>query len=292
MGPTGAEFVHTVAEALKLAFADREAYYGDPAFVDVPLETLLSDAYGRKRAKLIGAEASLEQRPGAVKGYEAQVKRTLAELRTVGERTSPANATVGEPTLASMTAASRRGDTVHIDVIRPRRQHGDGDALRRWLQSSPVIPDLGFPLKLEGADVLAHIGPAGLAGARKRPRTTITPSLAFEGGDPRLVFGTPGGDSRSNGSSRFSSGASITGSTAGGSRPADVPYRARAILVLPAGGQSGASRRRGDIGEAALADLTARGHRIEKSPAWTVGPPSPPPRWARTACSGPQPRRA
>ncbi|MGL4241417.1 MAG: gamma-glutamyltransferase family protein, partial [Beijerinckiaceae bacterium] len=112
MGPASADFVHTVTEALKLAFADREAYYGDPDFAKVPLDALLSDAYGRKRAKLIGEKASLDQRPGIIDGYDLQVKRTLKELRIVGEAKSAGDATVGEPTLASMTAASRRGDTV------------------------------------------------------------------------------------------------------------------------------------------------------------------------------------
>ena len=68
--PTSADFIHTVVEASKLAFADREAFYGDPKFVDVPMQTLLSDAYNADRRKLIDpAKASLEQRPGKVEGY-------------------------------------------------------------------------------------------------------------------------------------------------------------------------------------------------------------------------------
>ena len=143
MGPTSATFIHTVVEAMKLAFADREAYYGDPDFVDVPIDTLLSDAYSNERRKLIGEQASRELRPGHVTGFERQVERTLEVLRDLS--TMDREITGGEPTMASMRSA-RRGDTVHIDVI---DRHGNMIAAMPsggWLQSSPVIPELGFML--------------------------------------------------------------------------------------------------------------------------------------------------
>ncbi len=69
--PTTAEFIHTVVECVKLAYADRESFYGDPKFVDVPGEALLSEAYNAERRKLVGEIASLEQRPGTIPGYTA-----------------------------------------------------------------------------------------------------------------------------------------------------------------------------------------------------------------------------
>src|SRR5690606_7155358 len=115
MDPCGADFVHTLTEAMKLAFADREFYYGDPAFVDVPVDRLLSDAYNIERRKLIGHDASLELRPGIVSGYEAQLERVrnaLGRLSHVPDEEARST----EPTLEDMRTA-RRGDTVHLDVI-------------------------------------------------------------------------------------------------------------------------------------------------------------------------------
>ena len=80
-GPASAEFIHRVTEAMKLAFADREAYYGDPAFVDVPLERLLSEDYNAARRRLIGEQASHELSPGRLAGFEAQVDRVMDTLR-------------------------------------------------------------------------------------------------------------------------------------------------------------------------------------------------------------------
>ncbi|MGO4816192.1 gamma-glutamyltransferase, partial [Cupriavidus sp. 2MCAB6] len=101
---------------MKLAFADREAYYGDPDFVKVPMATLLSEDYARGRRNLITDKASHELRPGMIPGFEEQVGKMLANIRIAGQ-SGVGGATVGEPTLASMVASSKRGDTVHIDVI-------------------------------------------------------------------------------------------------------------------------------------------------------------------------------
>jgi gamma-glutamyltranspeptidase/glutathione hydrolase len=143
MEPAGASFIHTVVESMKLAFADREAYYGDPDFVDVPIETLLSDAYTDERRKLIADRASLDLRPGRLEGYERQVERTLAALRELS--TTDRRVSGGEPTLASMRSA-RRGDTVHIDVVDRFGNMIAAMPSGGWLQSSPVIPELGFML--------------------------------------------------------------------------------------------------------------------------------------------------
>ena len=78
MDPLGAEFIHTVVEAAKLSYADREAYYGDPKFCRVPMGELLSAAYNAERRRLIGAEASMELRPGAIPNFTAVVDHDAA----------------------------------------------------------------------------------------------------------------------------------------------------------------------------------------------------------------------
>ncbi len=107
MPTAGAEFVHTVTEAMKLAFADREIYYGDPDFVDVPVDALLSDAYAAERRKLITDRASRELRPGRVEGYEDQVERVMRALDRLSAVAEPGAAST-EPTMAAMMSPRRR----------------------------------------------------------------------------------------------------------------------------------------------------------------------------------------
>ncbi|WP_413221907.1 gamma-glutamyltransferase family protein [Tritonibacter mobilis] len=188
MDPMGAEFVHTVTEAMKLAYADREAYYGDPAHSDIPMEYLLSEEYNVERRKLITAEASTEQRPGRVPGFEhladAYVERAARDFN-VGQVAAQ------EPTMSHLT--EKRGDTVHLDVIDRWGNMVAATPSGGWLQSSPVIPGLGFPLNSRAQMFWLEEGlPTSLA-PNRRPRTTLTPSLAEKDG-MQLVFGTPGGD--------------------------------------------------------------------------------------------------
>jgi gamma-glutamyltranspeptidase/glutathione hydrolase len=112
MDPMGAEFTHTVIEAMKLAYADREAYYGDPLHSEIPMEYLLSDAYNAERAKMISAQASTEQRPGRVPGFEHQADAYIARA---AHDFGAADAAPQEPTMAHLT--EKRGDTVHLDII-------------------------------------------------------------------------------------------------------------------------------------------------------------------------------
>ena len=113
MDPVGAEFVHTVVEAMKLAFADREAFYGDPAFVDVPLDALLSPSYTEARRRLIGPEANNEFRPGSPGGRAPRAADYAAAVRRAEERAMAAG--TGEPTVSRLGASG--GDTCHVDVI-------------------------------------------------------------------------------------------------------------------------------------------------------------------------------
>lgn len=188
MDPLGTEFTHTVIEAIKLAYADREAYYGDPAQSTVPIEVLLSDSYNAERAALIGGQASLEQRPGRVDGFEYLAEAYIERAaRDFGVSDAPPQ----EPTMAHLT--EKRGDTVHLDVIDRWGNMVSATPSGGWLQSNPVIPGLGFPLNSRAQMFWLEDGlPSSLAPGR-RPRTTLTPSLAEKDGT-RLVFGTPGGD--------------------------------------------------------------------------------------------------
>lgn len=272
MGPDSAEFIHHVAEAMKLAFADREAYYGDPDFVKVPLATLLSEDYARGRRALIGKEASLEIRPGAVSGFEAQVAQALANIRIAGQHGAAGGATVGEPTLASMVASSRRGDTVHIDVIDRWGNMVAATPSGGWLQSSPVIPELGFPLNSRAQAFFLEEGlPSSLAPG-KRPRTTLTPTIAFENGQPRLAFGTPGGDQQEQWQlgmflRRVHHGLNLQ-------EAIDLPLfhtQHFPSTFYPREARPGHLAVEESVGEAVLAELTRRGHKLETAPAWTVG---------------------
>jgi gamma-glutamyltranspeptidase/glutathione hydrolase len=184
LDPTGPDFIHRIVEASKLAYADREVFYGDPDFVEVPMPTLLSDAYNSERRKLIGATASRELRPGSIEGFGAVVKlrRAPAELA----------AGVGEPTVGRM--GTSRGDTVHFDIVDQAGNMISATPSGGWLHSSPVIPELGFCLGTRAQMFWLEEGhPAALAPG-KRPRTTLSPTLALRDGEPYLAWGSPGGD--------------------------------------------------------------------------------------------------
>lgn len=188
MDPLGDEFVHVVAEAAKLAFADREAYYGDPEFAEVPIGHLLSDGYNDERRKLITDTASMELRPGVVPGFTPEVDRT-AEARIALLTRAPG---VGEPTVARLGAMG--GDTCHIDIIDRWGNMVSATPSGGWLQSSPVIPELGFPISTRGQMFWTHKGHPNSVAPRKRPRTTLSPSMALRDGKAWMSFGTPGGD--------------------------------------------------------------------------------------------------
>jgi gamma-glutamyltranspeptidase/glutathione hydrolase len=189
MDPTSPDFIHLVVEASKLAFADREAFYGDPKFVDVPMATLLSDAYNTDRRKLIDAErASLEQRPGKVDGYGGVVKLRRADATRLGVSAGGA----GEPTVGRVGQTT--GDTVHFDIVDREGNMISATPSGGWLQSSPVIPELGFPISTRGQMFWLEEGLPGSLAPGKRPRTTLTPTLAHRDGEPYMVWGSPGGD--------------------------------------------------------------------------------------------------
>ncbi len=194
---TGPEFIHIVVECSKLAFADREKFYGDPDFVTVPVETLLSDAYNEERRKLIHHTASLELQPGSVEGFGAVVKLKRAE----GAREAVGAMGAGEPTVGRF--GEMRGDTVHFDIVDRAGNMVSATPSGGWLQSSPVIPELGFGLGTRGQMFwLEENQPASLAPG-KRPRTTLSPTMALRDGEPYLAWGSPGGDQQDQWTTQF-----------------------------------------------------------------------------------------
>ncbi|GAA2821340.1 gamma-glutamyltransferase family protein [Saccharopolyspora taberi] len=190
-GIADAATVHLATEAAKLAFADREAFYGDSADPGV-LADLVSRDYAAARRQLLGDRASLELRPGSPGGRSPRLPAHIALARGAGGPKDPSGVGLGEPTV-SPTGESR-GDTVHVDVVDRWGNLVSATPSGGWLQSSPTIPELGFCLGSRAQMFWLDEGlPNSLAPGR-RPRITLSPSLALRGGDPVLAFGTPGGD--------------------------------------------------------------------------------------------------
>jgi gamma-glutamyltranspeptidase/glutathione hydrolase len=173
----GAEYVHVVTECAKLAFADREAWYGDPAFAEVPLTELLSRDYAKERRRLVGDEAWPELRPGSPAGREPRLPHPAGD--------APIAPGVGEPT---------RRDTVHLDVIDRFGNMVSATPSGGWLDGAPVIPSLGFCLGTRAQMFWLEPSLPNSLEPGKRPRTTLSPTLAARAGEPYLAFGTPGGD--------------------------------------------------------------------------------------------------
>jgi gamma-glutamyltranspeptidase / glutathione hydrolase len=174
MGHASADYVHTVTECAKLAFADREAWYGDPDFVDVPMDMLLSREYADARRALVGEESSPELRPG---GDDPRLPAPVV----VGE-IAPG---VGEPT---------RGDTVHLDIVDRWGNMISATPSGGWLWGAPVIPELGFCLGTRAQMFWLEEGLPNSLEPGKRPRTTLSPTMVARDGEPVLALGTPGGD--------------------------------------------------------------------------------------------------
>ncbi|MEM6340670.1 MAG: gamma-glutamyltransferase, partial [Pseudomonadota bacterium] len=266
MDPNGADFVHLVVEAMKLAYADREAYYGDPTQSDIPIGHLLSEDYNAERRMLIEQTASQDQRPGRVPGFEhladAYLKRAARDFN-VGAVAAQ------EPTMSHLT--EKRGDTVHLDVIDRWGNMVSATPSGGWLQSSPVIPGLGFPLNSRAQMFwLDDDLPTSLAPGR-RPRTTLTPSLAEKDG-VQLVFGTPGGDQQDQWQLIWFLRFAHFG--LGLQECMDMPLFHSMHFqgsFFPREVKAGEMMIEENVGKATIAELRARGHKVTVADTWTVG---------------------
>jgi gamma-glutamyltranspeptidase / glutathione hydrolase len=250
----GADFVHTVVECAKLAFADREAWYGDPDFVDVPLEELLSPGYADERRGLVGEEASAELLPGSPAGREPRLP-TLREADALAPG-------LGEPT---------RGDTCHVDVV---DRHGNAVSATPsggWLHGSPIVPGLGFCLGTRAQVFWLEEGLPSSLEPLKRPRTTLSPTIARRDGET-LAFGTPGGDQQDQWSLAFF--LSLVHSGLNAQEAIDAPMFHTEHFpesFYPRRARPRALQVEGRFDRAAVDELRRRGHFVEVGELWSLG---------------------
>ena len=188
MGHNSARYLHLLAEVAKLAFADRESYYGDPDFDQVPMEALLASAYNGERRLLVTECASREMRPGKAGGQRPHAPFDLRadHRRALGLDARPAAGEGGK--------AVRHGDTTHLDVMDALGNMVSATPSGGWIASSPVIPGLGFALGTRAQMFYLNPARANALAPRKRPRATLTPTLVIREGQPYMAFGTQGGD--------------------------------------------------------------------------------------------------
>ena len=287
MGAGSAEFIHTVTECAKLAFADREAWYGDPKFTDVPIEALLAADYAGQRRRLIGAEASADLIPGAPLGPDGPQPK-LPAFATGGQWRDRAGATgdpglnpgalprldpgTGEPTAQSMGDGVRRGDTCHVDVADRFGNLVSATPSGAWLQSSPVIPALGFCLGTRAQMFTLEPGLPATLTPGKRPRTTLSPSLALRDGEPYLAFGTPGGDQQDQWTLAFFLNHVHFGMNLQQAiDAAEFHTRHFPSSFYPREAAPRTIDVEARVGEAVVADLRRRGHQVTVRPPWSLG---------------------
>jgi gamma-glutamyltranspeptidase / glutathione hydrolase len=266
LDPTGPDFIHWQVEAAKLAFADRDTFYGDPAFAAVPTDILLSDAYNDKRRALIGPTASLDQRPGVIPGYGMALA-----ARTAGEgREAVGSSGSGEPTVGSL--GQSRGDTVHFDIVDSLGNMIAATPSGGWLQSSPTIPALGFCLGTRAQMFVLEQGhPASLAPG-KRPRSTLSPTMALRDGEPYLAWGTPGGDQQDQWIPQFFLRHVHAGLNLQESIDAPAWHTEHfPSSFWPRAARPGVLVVESRVPESTVAELRRRGHIVEVGPAWSEG---------------------
>ncbi|MCA6110106.1 gamma-glutamyltransferase family protein [Bradyrhizobium cenepequi] len=267
LDPTSADFIHLQIECAKLAYADRETFYGDPNFTEIPIETLLSDAYNDERRKLISKDrASLDFIPGSVEGFGAVVKLRRAE----GHREAVGAMGAGEPTVGRFGEV--RGDTVHFDIIDKAGNIISATPSGGWLQSSPVIPELGFCLGSRAQMFwLEENHPASLAPG-KRPRTTLSPTMALRDGEPYLAWGSPGGDQQDQWITQFF--LRHVHANLNLQEAIDAPAwhsEHFPISFWPRTARPGVLVVEGRVPKASIDELQRRGHIIEVGPDWSEG---------------------
>jgi gamma-glutamyltranspeptidase / glutathione hydrolase len=241
-----AEFVHVVTECAKLAFADRDALYGD---ADVPLDTLLSREYNNMRRELVSEDASADYVPG------------IGRLPTLVQAQQLAGA--GEPT---------RGDTVHVDVADRFGNMISATPSGGWLYGSPVIPSLGWPLGTRAQMFWLEEGLPSSLRPGARPRTTLSPGLALRDGKPWLAWGTPGGDQQEQWAfhvflRHVDRGLNLQ-------EAIDAPEFDTDHLIssfYPRGFERLSLEVEGRFSQAVVGDLRAHGHDVTVQPDWSLG---------------------
>ncbi|MFB7498534.1 gamma-glutamyltransferase family protein [Streptomyces sp. NPDC056161] len=275
-----ADYHHLLIEGCKLAMADREAWYGDAA--DVPVTELLSDAYNAGRRTLVGDRASYDLRPGSPGG---RTPRLCGPARVAaGEVAGFDPMGVGEPTTARLPGGlgtgadgATRGDTCHLDVVDRWGNMVAATPSGGWLQSNPVVPELGFPLGTRLQMTWLEEGLPGTLTPGRRPRTTLTPSLALRDGTPVLAFGTPGGDQQDQWQLHFFLAVALRGPVRGGldlQGAIDAPNWHNDSFpssFYPRGRNPGSVTVESRTDPAVVAELRRRGHDVTVGPDWSEG---------------------
>jgi len=266
LDPTGPDFIHLQVEAAKLAFADREKFYGDPDFVKVPADLLLSDKYNDERRTLITNKASLDLRPGVIPGFGGEVQMR----REDGPREAVGSLGAGEPTVGRVGEVV--GDTVHFDIIDRPGNMVSSTPSGGWLQSSPVIPELGFCLGTRAQMFwLDENHPAALVPG-KRPRTTLSPTMALRDGEPYLAWGSPGGDQQDQWTTQFF--LRHVHANMNLQEAIDAPAwhsEHFPISFWPRTARPGVLVVESRVPEKTIKELRARGHVVELGPPWSEG---------------------
>ena len=197
MGHASADYLHTVTEALKLAYADRDTYYADPTFVQVPGEGLLSKAYAKERAALIDPKrASTSFIAGDPLKYDSTVKEWPFWKANVEHGATPR--TQGQAQLASLGLDSGgvSKDTTHMAVIDKDGNIFDVTPSGGWVPGAVILGGTGIAISVRGEQFHLDKTRANQIRPRSRPRYTLTPSIVFKGDTPLMGLGTPGGDNQ------------------------------------------------------------------------------------------------
>jgi gamma-glutamyltranspeptidase/glutathione hydrolase len=263
----GADLVHAGIEAVKLAMADREAWYGDTA--DVPVDELLSPAYTAGRRALIGKTASTQLRPGSPGGRPPRLPEFVRTTSAAGPGAREL-AGIGEPTVDPLGTTS--GDTCHVDVVDRWGNIVSATPSGGWLQSSPVIPELGFALGTRAQMFWLEPGLPNSLAPGKRPRTTLTPSLALRGGVATLAFGTPGGDQQEQWQLCFWLAHTVGGLDLQAAIDAPAWHTTSfPSSFYPREMTPGEAVVESRIGDDVIAELRRRGHTVTVAGAWSLG---------------------
>ena len=245
------EYLHTVIEAVKLAFADREQWYGDPNQVHVPIDSLLDDAYGQMRAQLVDSNhANAQIRPGDPLHDQA--------LLPVDDR---------------LGGQSWGHGTVHVDAIDRAGNMVSVTPSGAWLKSSEVVKALGVPL---GNRLMTfYLQPAhhpNIVAPHKRPRTTISPTLVHRNGAPWMVYGSMGGDQQDQWMLQFILNRAVFDMTI--AQAIEAPkFSSHHVPGFFAPHEHFPNRINIEprVGEEVISGLEQRGHHVEIVPDWTEG---------------------
>jgi len=265
-GMPTARTIHIATECAKLAFADREAWYGDVP--DVPLAELMSTGYTTERAKLVGDKASFELRPGAPGGRSPRLPQLVLDGRLIGPDVQHPG--LGEPTVGPL--GQNRGDTVHVDVVDAQGNLVSATPSGGWLHSSPTIPELGFCLGSRAQMFWLEEGLPNSLAPGKRPRTTLSPSLALRDGEPTLAFGTPGGDQQDQWQLCFWLAHTVGGMDLQASIDAPAWHStAFPSSFHPRSWQPGEMVAESRLPAATLEELRSRGHAVVDGGDWALG---------------------